>query len=210
MERPRPPKHLWEPEALGTFEPAPQVVEWIHATFLNEKSPLYDVSHAHLLEANIGVLWTDVVNESKMVQVLGTACMPRPPMGGKWSRAKWELQQRQFFGLNAHALDFEITLYAPYSAQCSDVGFCSVIKHEISHCAQALDEYEQPRYTGKEQRPVFCLKDHDFAGFLGNVRDFGAGAERNVPELIKLVEAGPRIAAADIAGVCGHCHLRLA
>ena len=211
LKRPFPPDRLRQPEALGIFEPAPQVVEWIAATFLNEGSPLYDEGHVHLAEARIAVLWTDVVNSAKMVPIVGTAEMPKPPQnGGKWARAKWEMQMRGWFGLEAQSIDFLITLFAPYAAEASDMEFCATVKHELSHCAQALDEYEQPKFRQSDNRPVFAIRDHDFAGFLNVVRDFGVGAECNVPELIEIVHHGPRISGAVIAAACGTCHLRIA
>lgn len=187
------------------FESSPQLVDWIHWTFLDEDSPLYDSGHDHLNSANIGALWTNVPMVSKMVPVIGTAQIPRPPQGvNRWERAKWEMQQRQLFGPEALDLNFVITLYAPYSIQASDLEFCSDVKHELCHCAQDEDEFG-PKFRKKDNRPVFAIRDHDFAGFLSNVRDFGAGAERNVPELIETVKLGPRIAAADITRMCGTC-----
>lgn len=209
LKRPLPPPRLREPHALGIFEPAPEVVEWIRATFLDEDSPLYDSGHAHLNEANIKALWTDALNIKQQVPVVGTAEMPRPPQsGGKWARAKWEMQMRQWFGFDADRIDFLITLYAPYAAEVGDLEFCATVKHELCHCAQALDEFDQPKWR-KDFSPVYAIKDHDFGGFLDVVRDFGPGAERNVPELVEIVRAGPRISRARIAAACGTCGLRL-
>ncbi len=212
MERPFPPVSLRDPEALGLFEPAPQVVQWIEETFLKEDSPLFDKAHIHLSAANIAVLWTNVVNEKQMVPVVGTAEMPRPPTnGGKWARAKWEMQMRDWFGLDADRINFLLIFYAPYAAEVDDVEWCATVKHELSHCGQALDEFGNPRFT-KDGWPVFAMKDHDFAGFLGNVRDFGPGAERNVEELVRIVQAGPpRISRARVAMACGTagCNLRI-
>src|SRR4051812_15817098 len=110
MDRPYPPAHLREPEALGIFEPAPQIVEWIEGTFLNESSPFFDEAHLHLTQAKLGALWTNVTNVKQMVQVVATAEMPRPPMsGGKWARAKWEMQMRDWFGIEAPDIDFLLT-----------------------------------------------------------------------------------------------------
>jgi len=210
MERPYPPVHLRDPEALGTFEPAPQVVQWIEETFLNDKSPLYDEAHVHLNAATIAVLWTDVVNEKQMVPVVGTAEMPRPPSsGGKWARAKWEMQMRQWFGLEWKRITFLLTFYAPYAAEVDDVEWCATVKHELCHCAQEF-EFEAPKFR-QDGTPVFGLRDHDYGGFLGTVRDFGPGAERNVPELLEIVRAGPRISRARVAMACGTagCGLRI-
>jgi hypothetical protein len=202
--------HLREPGATGLFEPAPQVVEWIADTFLNEKSFLFDERHSHLARANIAALWTDVLNVTKMLPVIGTAEMPRPPQsGGKWARAKWEMQMGQWFGLEAPKIDFLITLYAPYAAEASDLEFCATAKHEICHCAQDVDEYEQPGFRKSDNRPVFAIREHDFGGFLSVVEYFGASAERNVPELVETVRKGPRISAVAIAGACGTCMLRI-
>src|SRR6266404_4575701 len=209
MDRPNPPDQLRYSEALGVFEPAPQVVEWIEATFLNEQSPLFDESHRHLKQARLAALWTNVANVKQMVQVVGTAEMPRPPMtGGKWGRGKWEQQMREWFGIDFEDIDFLLTFYAPYAAEVSDLEFCAVVKHELCHCSQELDECEAPKFRKTNGLPVFAMKDHDFAGFLDVVRDFGATSERNVTEIVKLVNAGPRIASIDIRRACGTCMLK--
>jgi hypothetical protein len=87
--------------------------------------------------------------------------------------------------------------------------WCATVKHELSHCAQ-VNEFGEPKFR-KDGSPVFGMRDHDFAGFLGNVRDFGPEAERNVTELVKLVQAGPRISRAKVAMACGTagCNLRI-
>ncbi|HEX8708039.1 MAG TPA: putative metallopeptidase [Pyrinomonadaceae bacterium] len=93
--------------------------------------------------------------------------------------------------------------------EAGDLEFCSTAKHELCHCAQAVDEYEQPRFRRVDNRPIYAIKDHDFSGFLSNVRDFGPGAERNIPELLEIVRLGPRISAAAVAAACGVCRLRI-
>jgi hypothetical protein len=210
MDRPCPPKHLRDPNATGLFVPAPEVVAWIEETFLNENSPLYDEAHDHLTAATIAVLWTDVVNEKQMVPVVGTAEMPRPPSsGGKWARARWEMQMREWFGIEWKRITFLLTFYAPYAAEVDDVEWCSTVKHELCHCAVEM-EFGNPKFR-EDGTPVFGIRDHDFGGFLSTVRDFGPEAERNVPELIEIVRSGPRISRARVAMACGtgKCELRI-
>lgn len=211
MDRPYPPLSLRRPDETGIFEPAPELVEWIGATFLSEESPLYDEGHLHLTQATFGALWTNVTNIKQQVQVVATAEMPRPPTtGGKWGRAKWEMQMRDWFGLGWKNINFLLTFYAPYMAEAEDMGFCAVAKHELCHCSQELDEFEMPRFRKSDGLPVFAMKDHDFAGFLDVVRDFGPMSERNVPEIVRLVNEGPRIATVDVRRMCGTCMAKAA
>ncbi|HEX8653097.1 MAG TPA: putative metallopeptidase [Pyrinomonadaceae bacterium] len=207
LKRPQPPPEFSDPDFVEAFVPAPEVVEWLRAIFLDPESPLYDEAHTHLNDAHIGCLWTNAVNVTKQVEVVGMAEIPKPhPALGKWAKARFEQQMREWFGWTP--LDFLITLSAPYLAKAEDMLFCAVGKHELCHCGQALDEYEQPKFRKKDGRPVFAIRDHDFAGFLSVVRDFGPGAERNVPVLAEILKVGPRISEVDIRRMCGTCLLR--
>jgi len=213
LVRPKPPLRLHEPDDFGDFEPAKEVNKWVGQTFLDERSALFDEEHSHLLQANVGYLWTNAYNETKQVQVIGQASLAKPhPALGKWQKKELEWLYRKWFedpkAEEGFELDFIIRIYAPDAATANDMEFCSLIKHELSHCAQGLDEYKNPAWykSGpKKGRPKLVLKDHDFAGFHSNVRDFGPGAERGVPELLEIVKQPPRVAWVDVSRMCGNC-----
>lgn len=86
--RPYPPETMFE---IGgaTFIPAPEVTEWVEATFFHDASPVFNPDHEHLARAHIGFLWTVVENNSKGRRVIGQ-CETGSPQGamGKWSRAR--------------------------------------------------------------------------------------------------------------------------
>ena len=204
ITRPLPPIEVVD--GIGpVFMPAPEVDEWLRAAFLDEKSPLYNVEHDHLNSANLGILWTNVENIRQMRRVVGMVELPKPhPALGKWAKARYEYQLEQWFG--QVELDFLITLNAIYCAGSSDIEFCSVVDHELFHCAQKLDEDGFPafnKYTGK---PKFALRGHDVEEFVGIVRRYGAGAAAGeTAALVAAAQLEPEIAAVSVATMCGNC-----
>ena len=106
MKRPQPPIELLEilPER---FEPAPEIVSWARATFIDPDGPLYNEEHGHLEAAQIGALWTNKANARQMRTVLGQAEMPST-MGDAWKRGRFEQQLVEWFGFEPH---FVITIW---------------------------------------------------------------------------------------------------
>lgn len=205
MERPVPPIEVQEEDEDGIFIPAPELVAWIEATFLNEYHEMYNPDHDHLLDANIKALWTNVPNITKGVGVLATAEMPRPPAtGGRWAREKYKYQMRQWFGIEAENINFLLTFYAPEMMCLSDRGFCATHEHELYHCGQAEDDYGAPKFRQSDFSPVFTIKDHDFTGFLGVTKRYGP-VERNQRQMVDLAKKAPELNDFDISTACGVC-----
>lgn len=203
--RPRPPQSLLSIEGAVdgvTFALAPDLVQWISATFLEEGAPLENPEHIHLRDAQIGALWTTVENGRNGRTIVGQAEMGQHIGGmGKWNRAKAEQQAMEWFGC---VPDFIITLYAPYADQCSDASFCALVEHELLHCAQERDEFGMPRFKKSTGMPAFCMRGHDVEEFVDVVRRYGADAT-GVRALIDAAADGPTIAAAEIDFACGNC-----
>ena len=205
MKRPTPPIELHRENEAGLFTPAPEIVEWIQSVFLNVDHELYNEDHDHLRSASIKALWTNVPNVTKSVGVLASAEQPRPPAtGGKWAREKYKAQMRWWFGYEAESIDFLLTFFAPEMKDLSDRSFCATIEHELYHCAQAVDEYGEPRFRQSDYSPIFTIKDHDFTGFLGVVKRYGA-IERNQKEMVVLAKKIPEVNDFDISAACGIC-----
>lgn len=203
MTRPFPPEDLSadlrHPEG---FQPAPDVWEWAMATFVDRSSPLHNPEHAHLEAATVGVLWTNVRNSRQMRGIVGMAEVPQTK-GGKWQKARAEHQLREWFGTDA--LDFLITLDAPYSAAVDDASFCALVEHEMYHCAQQRDAYGAPKFS-RDGRPRFGIRGHDVEEFVGIVRRYGKRAAG--PAVIEMVEAAarePEVSAAAVSTACGTC-----
>ncbi|MCD1619146.1 hypothetical protein K7H20_13835 [Salipiger manganoxidans] len=78
-ERPMPPRDA--AEGMETwFSAAPDLADWARSTFIDDGAPLQNEDHAHLGEAHIGFLWTNVENAKKGRRVIGTA-EPGAPQG---------------------------------------------------------------------------------------------------------------------------------
>lgn len=202
-----PPEAIFDLEAGDQFVPAPEIIEWARATFIDEGAALENEEHEHLRAANMGALWTNVENAKRGRRVIGMA-EPGSPQGamGKWSRARAEFQVMQWFG---QVPDFIITLDASWWMQASDAEACALIEHELYHCAQDRDEYGAPRFSKQTGRPIFAMRGHDIEEFVGVIRRYGARAA-GVQAMVDAANAGPAIADVRIAQACGTCRLRVA
>lgn len=206
IERPYPPVTMFEIGA-ATFIPAPEVAEWVEATFLDPASSVANEDHAHLADAHIGFLWTVVENSRKGRRVVGQ-CEEGKPQGamGKWSRARAEQQVNDWFGTIP---DFIITLDADYCRQCGDAEFMALVEHEMYHAAQDVDAFGVPKFSKSTGAPVFVIRGHDVEQFVGVVRRYGADAS-GVREMVDAASRPPEVARARIEHACGTCQLRVA
>lgn len=202
LSRPRPPADLTGIEgAFGSrFVPAPELVEWLGATFIAEGAPLENPDHSHLRYATIGALWTNVPNSRHGRSVVGQAERGKPQAMGKWLRARLEMQTLAWFGGEP---DFVLTFHADYAAQADDAAFMALCEHELMHCGQEKDEFGAPKFL-KSGMPAFCIRGHDCEEFAGIVRRYGA-IDPGVQAIVEAARQKPLIAAASIAHVCGTC-----
>ncbi|MFT8234765.1 putative metallopeptidase [Pseudomonas guariconensis] len=202
MSRPMPPADLLDSLWL-TLRPAPEVWEWIQAEILATTGSIHNEEHAHLMDANIGVLWASSAFAKKGRAVLGQAEQLMIRAGG-WQKARQEQQMRDWFGEEP---DFLITLAADYCSQCSDTEFCSLIEHELYHVAQKVDQYGAPKFT-RDGLPSLTIRGHDVEEFVGVVRRYGAS--HDVQQLIDAASRPPEVAKINISRACGTCLLRSA
>lgn len=206
--RPQPPEDLASfsnVEMADRFVPADDLREWIFDTFIAEDGELANPDHAHLAEAEIGVLWTNCDNSRNMRAVIGQAELMPPMAMGKWQRARALQQIEEWFG---DLPDFLITFSAPASAGMDDTSFCALVEHELYHCAQSRDMYGMPKFT-KEGRPVFAMRGHDVEEFVGVVARYGA-TDHQLQAMVDAANRRPSVALADIRGACGTCSLKAA
>ena len=178
MDRPRPPEALLEPLADALFVPAPDVIAWARATFIDDDASLRNEDHHHLSFATIGALWTNVPNGRHGRRIVGQAEMGLPP-AGKWLRGRIEMQLTGWFG---GVPDFVLTFDAEYCAEAPDVAFAALVEHELLHCGQAKDEFGAPRFNKRSGAPIFAMKGHDFEGFVGIAARYGI-VEAGVPRV---------------------------
>lgn len=201
--RPAPPEQLADlanMEAIDRFEPAPELIDWISETFLNEASPLFNPEHAHLQQGRLGALWTNCDNSKQMRSVIGQAELMPPMAMGKWQRARAIQQVEDWFdGMP----DFLLTFSAPVAATMDDASFCALVEHELYHCGVKMDEFGMPKFK-QDGTPAFTMRGHDVEEFVGVVARYGAEAA-GVSALVDAARRGPLIGQASIAGVCGTC-----
>jgi hypothetical protein len=201
-----PPHAMLETLTGGEFLPAPDVAEWLMATFIREGGPLHNPEHAHLALARIGVLWTTVPAVRQMRRIVGQAEIPQA-RGNPWAKARQEYQIEQWFG--GEIPDFLLTFDARWWAEIDDASCCALAEHELYHCAQAQGK-AGPRFR-RDGTPVWAIRGHDAEEFVGVVRRYGAGAAAGgVRELVEAVRRPPEVTAAQIAAACGVCVARVA
>lgn len=201
--RPAPPDTMMDHS--DRFEPAEDLRDWIIDTFIAEDGELANPDHAHLANAELGVLWTNVDNSRNMRTVIGQAELMPPMAMGKWQRARAACQVEEWFG---SVPDFLLTFSAPAAMAMDDVSFCALVEHELYHCAQKLDIYGMPKFT-QDGAPSFAIRGHDVEEFVGVVARYGAAAS-GVQAMVEAANRRPTVALADIAGVCGTCALKAA
>lgn len=203
LTRPRPPARLLDEDAAGTFEPAPEVEEWARAVFVDPGGPYYDEDHEHLEDAKIGVLWTNTLNMRRGVVVAGDAQMPMRTAGrlGGWEKEVYLWNLRRWFGTDE--IHFLLRFSAAACDEYDDLSFSAIVKHELCHCAQALDRGGQKWFRENGSR-VFTMAPHDVEQFVSVVRDFGP-VGRNTPEFIEAARQRPRFGEAQVRVACGNC-----
>lgn len=207
MDRPYPPSSLLElsdQSDVGIrLTPAPEVWEWLQTEVLADTGSIHNEDHAHLLDADIRVMWASSSFAKQGRTVLGQAEQVAFRAGG-WQKARMEQQMRDWFG---DVPAYIITLAADYCAQCSDTDFCALVEHELYHIAQAKDQYGAPKFT-QDGLPKLEMRSHDVEEFVGVVRRYGAS-----PDVQALVDAANRpaeVGKLNIARACGSCLLKLA
>ncbi|MGE8098106.1 putative metallopeptidase [Pseudomonas fluorescens] len=207
MDRPHPPASLLELSDLSDFgirlTPAPEVWEWLQVEILADTGSIHNEDHAHLLDADIRVMWASSSFEKQGRTVLGQAEQIAFRAGG-WQKARMEQQMRDWFG---EVPAFIITLAADYCSTCSDADFCALIEHELYHIAQDTDRYGAPAFT-KEGAPKLKLRGHDVEEFVGVVRRYGASSE--VQALVDAANSPAEVGKLNISRACGTCLLKSA
>jgi hypothetical protein len=185
------------------FAPAPELLAWVRATFIDPAGPLANPEHGHLQDAALGFLWASSGYVSKGRRVIGAAedCA-LAGMGSPWKKARVEQQLREWFGEPPR---FLITLDAFFWREASDADACALVEHELYHCAQVLDEFGAPAFT-KDGQPKLGIRGHDVEEFVGVVRRYGVGdPDSSLARLVIAAASGPRVESARIAHACGAC-----
>ena len=198
--RPQPGSEVAD-DAPERFTPDEQFATWIRDTFISADGPLANGEYEHLIDARIGVLWTNAINVRQQRHVLATAEMPQT-MGGRWKRGRAEQQLRDWFECE---VDFLLTFYAPDCNHLDDRSFCALVEHELLHCAQDLDRYGAPRFD-RMGRPIYAIRGHDSEEFTSVVRRYGIGAvSQGTRDLINAAKLPPLIGDAAVSVACGVC-----
>jgi hypothetical protein len=208
-KRPMPPAQLGKVQddhSVTLFVPGDEVADWIAAEILAEDGAIHNPDHAHLIDADIAVLWAAGGFDSKMRTVIGTAeevafrC-------NVWQRERQEQQLAQWFGRVPH---FLITLDGAYCRTCTDADFCALVEHELYHIAQKKDFGGAPRF-GRDGQPLLAIQGHDVEEFVGVVRRYGVGSPGgSLAQLVAAASKKPEVSGYKLATACGTCLLRAA
>lgn len=190
-------------DELIRLVPAPEVWEWLQTEILADTGSIHNEDHAHLIDADIRVMWASSAFSKKGRTVVGQAEEVAFRAGG-WQKARMEQQMMDWFG---DVPSYIITLAADYCSQCSDTDFCALVEHELYHIAQATDKYGAPKFT-QEGLPKLEMRGHDVEEFVGVVRRYGASPD--VQELVDAANKPAEVGKLNISRACGTCLLKLA
>lgn len=188
----------YPPLLLDRYEPAHVVAEWVNNQILAEDGAIHNPDHGHLIDADLVFLWAPSGFTKAMKTVIGQAEEVMIRAGG-WQKGRQEQQFDDWFG---RVPSFMITLDANYCAQCSDAEWCALVEHELYHVAQALDEFDAPKFT-KDGLPKLKIRGHDVEEFVGVVKRYGPSVD--VKRLVDAANAGPELRMGNIAHACGTC-----
>lgn len=207
VDRPAPPDSLLaiaEHSDGGTrVAPAPDVLEWVNAEILADTGSIHNPDHAHLIDADIAIMWASSAFIKQGRTVVGQAEHVAFRAGG-WQKARMEQQMMDWFG---RVPAYIITLAADYCSQCSDAEFCSLLEHELYHIAQSKDAFGAPKFT-QDGMPKLEMRSHDVEEFVGVVRRYGASED--VRALVDAASKPPEVSGINIARACGTCILKSA
>lgn len=207
MERPFPPETMLGVQHLSVsgirFIPAPGVWGWVQSEILADTGSIHNEDHAHLIDADVRVMWASAAFTKKGRKVVGQAEHVALRAGG-WQKARMEQQMIDWFG---DMPAYIITLAADYCADCSDADFCALVEHELYHIAQATDKYGQPAFT-QDGLPKLEMRGHDVEEFVGVVRRYGASPA--VQELVDAANNPAEVGKMNISKACGTCLLKSA
>lgn len=197
------PVRPYPPANLHGFARCETTEIWLRRTFIDEDGPLANPEHAHLEDAEIGVLWTDYEAKVTGMRIAGQMEMPAP-RGKGWVKSRQEHQLSDWFGDDLP--DFIMTLSAGAAESGDDASFCALVEHELYHAGQRVDEWGEPKINLQTGRPVFTIRGHDVEEFVGVVRRYGAGAAAgSTLQLVEAAQGAPEIMAAEISRACGTC-----
>ena len=203
MDRPMPPASLLDLSGLSDFgirlTPAPEVWEWLQAEILADTGCIHNEDHAHLLDADIRVMWASSSFNKQGRTVLGQAEQVAFRAGG-WQKARMEQQMRDWFG---DVPAFIITLAADYCAQCSETDFCALVEHELYHIGVERDEDGDPLISEMTGLPKHYLAGHDVEVFFGETKRWGA--DESVKRLLEIAKNAPFVSETNMAACCGNC-----
>lgn len=190
---------------------APEVVHWQREVLINPDSPLTNPEHAHLMLAQIGVLWTNVSLVIRGSRKAAVAMMPQG-RGSVIDRTMHEFWMTAFFRVRP---DFLIVIDATVAAQYSDRQWCRLNDHELTHCGQLHDAEGMPVFhqegSDKEYMPKFSMKPHDHEFFRSEVRRWGARTtlgDDTVNTIMRAELEGPEFTDEEIRARCGTCALK--
>jgi hypothetical protein len=196
----------WAGEVMMAFMPAPEVRDWIQATFIDENGPLHNPEHQHLNSADFEVLWAAGGFKKQGRQVIGTTEQVNFRAGG-WQKERQQFQMDQWFGRKP---DFLITLDGAFAKEASDTDFFALVEHELYHIGQEADAFGAPIFK-QDGTPKLFIRGHDVEEFVGVVKRYGIGHPGG--QLAQLIEAGqqkPSVSPYKMSQACGTCLLRAA
>jgi hypothetical protein len=204
--RPQPPEGLgeWKDGRATMIAPAPELRDWMRATFIEDDGALFNEDHKHLRFANFECLWAASGFAKQTRTVVGQTEEVAFRVSG-FQRWRQEQQLEEWFG---SIPDYMITIAASYAVEASEAEFCALVEHELYHIGQKRNAFDEPEFT-KDGLPKLLIRGHDVEEFVGVVKRYGTGGGK-LSELVKAANAKPEIGRLRLSQACGTCLLHAA
>ena len=124
----------YAPQDLDRYLPAAGVADWVQSEILATDGSIHNPDHAHLLDADLELLWAPAGFTKAMKTVIGQAEEVMIRAGG-WQKGRQEQQFEDWFG---RVPGFMITLDADYCTQCSDADWCA-LRYKVDGLKNGVD-----------------------------------------------------------------------
>jgi hypothetical protein len=185
------------------FMGAQELRDWAFQTFIDAEGPLVNLDHSHLVDADICFVWSSQCfakggNGEKVT--VGTAQLANPT-GKDGSKERTEWMWRLWNG--GELPDFVITICAPFVREAEAASICALIEHELYHLDVKLNPETDEPMLDADDRPVWCIRQHDVEQFIGVVERYGPTSPEEVRFAQALADARFRVDAEIVKACCG-------
>ncbi len=205
-------ERIYPPESMkeygSSFVRDERMESFVHTEFACRGGTFWDPEHAHLVDASMGVLWSNARHVVKGQEKAGQMeLLPDPLAEPKtWSDARKRDWLAQMYGGDWPT--FQMIISGVWAWRYDDREFLGLLDHELCHASIKRDEYGAPKFNDETGEPIWSIRGHDVEQFIGTVARWGA-ASTGTAELVAASLVEPRFSWVPgktfLPAVCAAC-----